>query len=438
MEKSEINVGLLGWGTVGTGVSRILVNQKHRIYQNTGLNLNLLRIAKRTLPAYRSGIDLAENCLTTDVNAIVDNPDIEIVVELIGGTTDSLELISRAMQNGKSIVTANKALIAECGADLCQLAQKQEVSLKFEASTAGGIPIIKTLRESFAGDKVESIYGIVNGTCNYILTEMQKNGRDFSEALEMAQDKGYAEEDPTLDIEGIDAAQKLTILTALAHHISVPLNQVHTEGITKITQNDIQYAQELGYAIKLLAITKLRETQIDVRVHPTLIPNNSMLANVSDAFNAVCVIGDAVGPTLFYGQGAGEMPTASAVVADIIDAARSITGNSHLSIPPAWVSKPRSDFSIGSIDDIETRYYLRLVVRDCPGVLAQIGTILGNRDISIASVIQKEPHCKDSVPLVILTHKACEANMYLARIEIDNLEVVQEKLTLIRIEEFDF
>ena len=438
MGKSEINVGLLGWGTVGTGVSRILVNQKHRIYQNTGLSLNLSKIVKRTLPAYRSGIDLAKGCLTTDASAIVDNPDIEIVVELIGGTIGSRELISRAMRNGKSIVTANKALIAECGAELFQLAQKQGVSLNFEASTAGGIPIIKTLRESFAGNKIESICGIVNGTCNYILTEMQKNGRDFSDALGMAQDKGYAEEDPTLDIEGTDAAQKLTILAALAHHISVPLNRVHTEGITKITQNDIQYAQELGYAIKLLAITKLKGTQIDVRVHPTLIPNYSMLANVSDAFNAVCVIGDAVGPTLFYGQGAGEMPTASAVVADIIDAARSIAGSSHVPTPPAWVSKPHSDFSIGSINDVETRYYLRLVVRDCPGVLAQVGAILGNQDISIASVIQKEPHCKDSVSLVILTHKACEANMRLARIEIDNLEVVQEELTLIRIEEFDF
>ena len=438
MGKSEINVGLLGWGTVGTGVSRILVNQKHWIYQNTGLSLNLSKIVKRTLPAYRSGIDLAKGCLTTDASAIVDNPDIEIVVELIGGTIGSRELISRAMRNGKSIVTANKALIAECGAELFQLAQKQGVSLNFEASTAGGIPIIKTLRESFAGNKIESICGIVNGTCNYILTEMQKNGRDFSDALGMAQDKGYAEEDPTLDIEGTDAAQKLTILAALAHHISVPLNRVHTEGITKITQNDIQYAQELGYAIKLLAITKLKGTQIDVRVHPTLIPNYSMLANVSDAFNAVCVIGDAVGPTLFYGQGAGEMPTASAVVADIIDAARSIAGSSHVPTPPAWVSKPHSDFSIGSINDVETRYYLRLVVRDCPGVLAQVGAILGNQDISIASVIQKEPHCKDSVSLVILTHKACEANMRLARIEIDNLEVVQEELTLIRIEEFDF
>ena len=438
MGKSEINVGLLGWGTVGTGVSRILVNQKHWIYQNTGLSLNLSKIVKRTLPAYRSGIDLAKGCLTTDASAIVDNPDIEIVVELIGGTIGSQELISRAMRNGKSIVTANKALIAECGAELFQLAQKQGVSLNFEASTAGGIPIIKTLRESFAGNKIESICGIVNGTCNYILTEMQKNGRDFSDALGMAQDKGYAEEDPTLDIEGTDAAQKLTILAALAHHISVPLNRVHTEGITKITQNDIQYAQELGYAIKLLAITKLKGTQIDVRVHPTLIPNYSMLANVSDAFNAVCVIGDAVGPTLFYGQGAGEMPTASAVVADIIDAARSIAGSSHVPTPPAWVSKPHSDFSIGSINDVETRYYLRLVVRDCPGVLAQVGAILGNQDISIASVIQKEPHCKDSVSLVILTHKACEANMRLARIEIDNLEVVQEELTLIRIEEFDF
>lgn len=438
MGESEINVGLLGWGTVGTGVSRILVNQKHWIYQNTGLSLNLSKIVKRTLPAYRSGIDLAKGCLTTDASAIVDNPDIEIVVELIGGTIGSQELISRAMRNGKSIVTANKALIAECGAELFQLAQKQGVSLNFEASTAGGIPIIKTLRESFAGNKIESICGIVNGTCNYILTEMQKNGRDFSDALGMAQDKGYAEEDPTLDIEGTDAAQKLTILAALAHHISVPLNRVHTEGITKITQNDIQYAQELGYAIKLLAITKLKGTQIDVRVHPTLIPNYSMLANVSDAFNAVCVIGDAVGPTLFYGQGAGEMPTASAVVADIIDAARSIVGGSHVPTPPAWVSKPHSDFSIGSINDVETRYYLRLVVRDCPGVLAQVGAILGNQDISIASVIQKEPHCKDSVSLVILTHKACEANMRLARIEIDNLEVVQEELTLIRIEEFDF
>lgn len=435
MNKSSIKVGLLGWGTVGTGVSRILLNQSDLIRQNSGVQLQLHKIVKRTLPASRDGIDLPADCLTTDAAEVVDNPEIDIVVEIIGGVTDARQLIRRALQNRKHVVTANKALLAEHGLELFQIAAEHNVSLNFEASTAGGIPIIKTLRESFAANRIHSIYGIINGTCNYILTQMHESEVDFETVLKEAQAKGYAEADPTLDVEGIDAAQKLTLLIALAYGINVPMEQVFVEGITSITQKEIQYARELGYVIKLLAIAKLQQDKVEVRVHPTLLPMRSMLANVGGAFNAVCVIGDAVGPTLFYGQGAGEMPTASAVVADIIDAAKLVRSQTQVLIPRAWLSDSEVEISVDSIDNVETRYYVRPVVLDQPGVLAQIGSILGRHQISIASVIQKEPHGEDTVSLVIVTHDAVEKNMQTAMREIDALDVVKEKSQLIRIEE---
>jgi homoserine dehydrogenase len=310
------------------------------------------------------------------------------------------------------------------------------VSLNFEASTAGGIPIIKTLQESFAGNQIHSLYGIVNGTCNYILTEMHERAVDFSEVLKAAQDMGYAEADPTLDVEGIDAAQKLILLIALAYRSSILLPELHVEGISNITQKEIQYARELGYVIKLLAIAKLTDgNRVEARVHPTLVPERSLLANVGGAFNAVCVIGDAVGPTLFYGQGAGEMPTASAVVADIIDAAKSVQQGVSTPISQAWLAGVQAEVDVCSIDDIETRYYLRFVVADRPGVLAKIGTILGNWEISIASVIQKDPHGMDTVSLVMLTHTAREKNMKAALAQIYTLEDVKGNAQLIRIEE---
>ena len=436
MDKSCINVGILGWGTVGTGVSKILTNQNSLIAKNSGTELCLKKIVKRTLPATRQGVDIPTDCLTTDPAEVVDNPDIDIVVELIGGIPTAHALIKRAIQNGKHVVTANKALLAEHGGELFQLASEHRVSLNFEASTAGGIPIIKTLQESFAGNQIRSLYGIVNGTCNYILTEMHERAVDFSDVLKVAQDKGYAEADPTLDVEGIDAAQKLILLIALAYRSSISLSQFHVEGITSITQKEIQYARELGYVIKLLAVAKLTEgNRVEARVHPTLVPEKSLLANVGGAYNAVCVIGDAVGPTLFYGQGAGEMPTASAVVADIIDAAKSVQQGVSTPISRAWLAGSQSEVSVGPIDDIETRYYLRFVVADRPGVLAKIGTILGKWQISIASVIQKDPHGMETVSLVMLTHKAQEKNMKAALAEIYTLDDVKDEAQLIRIEE---
>ncbi|RKU09219.1 homoserine dehydrogenase [Candidatus Poribacteria bacterium] len=436
VDKSCINVGILGWGTVGTGVSKILINQNTLISKNSGIQLYLKKVVKRTLPASREGIELPTDCLTTDPVEVVDNPEIDIVVELIGGVPEAHSLITRAIQNGKHVVTANKALLAEHGGELFQLAQKHQVSLNFEASTAGGIPIIKTLQESFTANQIQSIYGIVNGTCNYMLTEMNERGVDFADVLADAQEKGYAEADPTLDIEGIDAAQKLTLLIALAYGVNLSVDQFHVEGITDISQKEIQYAHELGYVIKLLAIAKLTDdNRVEARVHPTLLPERSLLANVGGAFNAVCVIGSAVGPTLFYGQGAGEMPTASAVVADIIDAAKSIQGGVSSPISQAWLANSQTEITVCSIDDIETRYYLRFVVIDRPGVLANIGSILGNHNISIASVIQKEPHGTDTVSLMMLTHQAREKNMKTALEQIYTLEVVKGDAKLIRIEE---
>jgi homoserine dehydrogenase len=436
VDKSYINVGILGWGTVGTGVSKILLNQNALIAKNSGIELSLKKIVKRTLPATRDGVELPVDCLTTNPAEVVDNPDIDIVVELIGGVTEAHTLISRAIQNGKHVVTANKALLAEHGGELFQLASEHQVSLNFEASTAGGIPIIKTLQESFAGNQIHSLYGIVNGTCNYILTEMHERGVDFSDILKAAQDKGYAEADPTFDVEGIDAAHKLTLLTSLAYGFAMPMDGVYTEGITHITPNEIQYASELGYVIKLLAIAKLNQGRVETRVHPTLVPVRSMLANVGGAFNTVCVIGDAVGPTLFYGQGAGEMPTASAVVADIIDAAKSISGKVRSQVPRGWLSGSQANISLCPIDDVQTRYYVRLVVLDQPGVLAQISNILGEHRISIASVIQKERHeIDDTASIVIITHTAVEKNMQTAIKEIDTLGVVKGTSRLIRIEE---
>jgi homoserine dehydrogenase len=286
VDKSSVNVGLLGWGTVGTGVSKILLGQSGLISQNAGVELQLKKIAKRTLPALRDGIDLPDDCLTTDPSEVVDNPGIDIVVELIGGVTDSRDLISKAIRNGKHVVTANKALLAEHGGELFRLADENRVSLNFEASTAGGIPIIKTLRESFAANRIQSLYGIINGTCNYILSQMHEGGVDFEVVLKEAQAKGYAEADPTLDIEGHDAAQKLLLLTALAYGMNTPSEHIHVEGITKIAQQDIQYARELGYVIKLLAIGKLSSAKrVEVRVHPTLLPMQSLLANASAALS---------------------------------------------------------------------------------------------------------------------------------------------------------
>lgn len=440
MEKSEVNVGLLGWGTVGKSVSKILLSQHQNILKKSGINLNLTRIAKRTMPVEGEGegIDLPNNCLTTDPSEVVNGSGIDVVVELIGGVDTAFDLVTQAMENGKHVVTANKALLAERGAELFQLANQKGVFLGFEASTAGGIPIIKALRESFSGNQIQSMHGIINGTCNYILTQMHDQMTSFDVALASAQEKGYAEADPTLDIEGIDAAHKLSILSSLAYSTYLPFDKIYVEGITKITDKEIQYAREFGYVIKLLAIAKMTDSGIEARVHPALIPERSILANVSGAFNGVYLVGDAVGPTLFYGQGAGGMPTASAVVADIIEASQAAAGGLVNLKTGGWIKEESSGVEISSIAEVKTRYYMRLVVRDQPSVLAEIGQALGDCQISIAAVTQKAPQTCDTVSLVIITHKALEKNMDLAREKLSNLEVVGDDFTVIRIEELDF
>ena len=440
MEKSEVNVGLLGWGTVGKSVSKILLSQHQNILKKSGINLNLTRIAKRTMPVEGEGegIDLPNNCLTTDPSEVVNGSGIDVVVELIGGVDTAFDLVTQAMENGKHVVTANKALLAERGAELFQLANQKGVFLGFEASTAGGIPIIKALRESFSGNQIQSMHGIINGTCNYILTQMHEQMTSFDVALASAQEKGYAEADPTLDIEGIDAAHKLSILSSLAYSTYLPFDKIYVEGITKITDKEIQYAREFGYVIKLLAIAKMTDSGIEARVHPALIPERSILANVSGAFNGVYLVGDAVGPTLFYGQGAGGMPTASAVVADIIEASQAAAGGLVNLKTGGWIKEESSGVEISSIAEVKTRYYMRLVVRDQPSVLAEIGQALGDCQISIAAVTQKAPQTCDTVSLVIITHKALEKNMDLAREKLSNLEVVGDDFTVIRIEELDF
>ena len=438
MEKSEVNVGLLGWGTVGKSVSKILLSQHQNILKKSGINLNLTRIAKRTMPVEGEGIDLPNNCLTTDPSEVVNGSGIDVVVELIGGVDTAFDLVTQAMENGKHVVTANKALLAERGAELFQLANQKGVFLGFEASTAGGIPIIKALRESFSGNQIQSMHGIINGTCNYILTQMHDQMTSFDVALASAQEKGYAEADPTLDIEGIDAAHKLSILSSLAYSTYLPFDKIYVEGITKITDKEIQYAREFGYVIKLLAIAKMTDSGIEARVHPALIPERSILANVSGAFNGVYLVGDAVGPTLFYGQGAGGMPTASAVVADIIEASQAAAGGLVNLKTGGWIKEESSGVEISSIAEVKTRYYMRLVVRDQPSVLAEIGQALGDCQISIAAVTQKAPQTCETVSLVIITHKALEKNMDLAREKLSNLEVVGDDFTVIRIEELDF
>ena len=438
MEKSEVNVGLLGWGTVGKSVSKILLSQRKNILKKSGVNLNLTKIAKRTMPVEGQDIDLPNNCLTTDPSEVVNGSGIDVVVELIGGVDTAFDLVTQAIENGKHVVTANKALLAERGAELFKLANQKGVFLGFEASTAGGIPIIKALRESFSGNQIQSMHGIINGTCNYILTQMHEQMTSFNVALASAQEKGYAEADPTLDIEGIDAAHKLSILSSLAYSTYLPFDKIYVEGITKITDKEIQYAKEFGYVIKLLAIAKMTDSGIEARVHPALIPERSILANVSDAFNGVYLVGDAVGPTLFYGQGAGGMPTASAVVADIIEAGQTAVGGLVNLKTGGWTKEESSEVEISSIAEVKTRYYMRLVVRDQPSVLAEIGQALGDCQISIAAVTQKDSQACDTVSLVIITHKALEKNMDLAREKLSKLEVVEDDFTVIRIEELDF
>ncbi|MSQ89505.1 MAG: homoserine dehydrogenase [Betaproteobacteria bacterium] len=431
-----INAGLLGIGTVGGGTWEVLNRNADEIQRRAGRAIRISRVADKDLKKAQSLVN-GKAKITSDAYEVVRAKDIDIVIELIGGTSIAKDLVLEAIRNGKQVVTANKALLATHGNEIFAAAQKKGVMVAFEASVAGGIPIIKALREGLAANRIEWIAGIINGTSNFILTEMRDKGLPFAAVLKEAQKKGYAETDPAFDIEGVDAAHKLTILSALAFGIPMQFSKAYTEGISKLTQEDIRYAGELGYRIKLLGITKRTDQGIELRVHPTLIPARRLIANVEGVMNAILVKGDVVGPTLYYGAGAGSLPTASAVVADLVDVTRLITADPqqrvpHLAFQPDRLAKD----PILPMGEVETACYLRMRVQDRPGVLADVSRILADSKISIGAMVQKEPGEGESrVDIVMLTHRAIEKNVDAAMAKIEKLPTVLGKVTRIRLEE---
>jgi homoserine dehydrogenase len=431
-----INVGLLGIGTVGGGTWDVLSRNADEIQRRAGRAIGITMVADKAV-AHAKKITGGKAKVVADGFAVVKDKGIDIVVELIGGYTIAKALVLEAIRNGKHVVTANKALLATHGNEIFAAAQKQGVMVAFEASVGGGIPIIKALREGLAANRIEWIAGIINGTSNFILSEMRDKGIAFAAALQDAQKRGYAEADPTFDIEGVDAAHKLTILSALAFGIPMQFKRAYTEGISRLTQMDIRYAEELGYRIKLLGITKRVKKGIELRVHPTLVPTRRLIANVEGVMNGILVKGDAVGPTLYYGAGAGSQPTASAVVADLVDVTRLITADPehrvpHLAFQPDRLSKEK----ILKVEQVETSYYLRMRVTDKPGVLADITRILADSRISIDAMVQKEPEKGESrVDIVLLTHLALEKNVDRAIAKIEKLSTVVGSVTRIRLEE---
>ena len=430
-----VKIGILGLGTVGSGTVNVLSRNAAEITRRAGREIRIVHASARDLNKPR-------NCptegirLTQDPFEVVNNPELDVVIELIGGYEPARELVLKAIANGKHVVTANKAMIAVHGNEIFERAQQQGVMVAFEAAVAGGIPIIKTIREGLAGNRIEWVAGIINGTGNFILTEMREHGRDFADVLAEAQRLGYAEADPSFDVEGIDAAHKLTILAAIAFGVPLQFARAYTEGITRITRLDVAYAGELGYRIKHLGIARRTEQGVELRVHPTLIPARRLIANVDGVMNAVLVKGDAVGPTMYYGAGAGAEPTASAVVADVVDVVRTLTTDPNNRVPHlAFQPDALSDLPILDMDEVETSYYLRMQARDRPGVLADITRILGDQGISIEAIIQKEPAAGESeVPIIMLTHRVREKYMNAAIARIEDLSTINGRVMRIRLE----
>ena len=431
----SVKIGVLGLGTVGSGTVNVLRRNIKEITRRAGRDIEISRAADRDF-------DTPKNCntdgiaLTMDAHDIVCDPEIQVVVELIGGTGIARELVLEAIANGKHVVTANKALIALHGNELFARAQEKGVTIAFEAAVAGGIPIIKAMREGLAANRIEWLAGIINGTGNFILTEMRDKGRDFADVLTEAQALGYAEADPTFDVEGIDAAHKLTIMASIAFGIPLQFDKAYTEGISKIAQEDVKYASELGYRIKHLGIAKKTAQGVELRVHPTLIPQRRLLANVDGVMNAVLVKGDAVGPTLYYGAGAGSEATASAVVADIVDVVRALTTDPENRVPHlAFQPDALADTPILSMSEVVTSYYLRIHTEDKPGVLADITRILGDQGISIEAILQKQPEDHNgNVPIIMLTQEIAEKNMDAAIAQIEALNTVNDSVMRIRME----
>ena len=430
-----INVGLLGIGTVGGGTFEVLTRNQEEITRRAGRGIVIRTVADKDLKRARKLVGKAAR-ITDEAFKVVSDPDIDIVIELIGGTRIARELVMAAIKNGKHVVTANKALLANYGNEIFAAARKHGVMVAFEAAVAGGIPIIKALREGLTANRIEWIAGIINGTSNFILSEMREKGSSFESVLAEAQRLGYAEADPTFDIEGVDAAHKLTIIAAISFGIPMRFKDAYTEGISKLTAADIRYAEELGYRIKLLGITRRTAKGIELRVHPTLIPARRLIANVEGVMNAILVKGDAVGPTLYYGAGAGAYPTASAVIADLVDVTRMHTADPenrvpHLAFQPDRMSK----LPILPMAEVETSYYLRMRVHDKPGVLADITRILAKGSISIDAMVQKEPSAGEAhADIIMLTHQTVEKRINSAIAAIEKLRVVVGKVTRIRME----
>jgi len=427
----NINVGIIGFGTVGSGVIDALTKKRSYLNKRLGASVNIVKVCDKDLRKRRP-VKVNRNLLTRDSNDILNNPNIDIVVELIGGIHPAYEIISRALDNGKHVVTANKALLALKKKSLFEKALHNNVQLRFEASVAGGVPIIKALREGLVANRVNSIYGIINGTCNYILSEMTNSGIDFDSALKGAQKKGYAEKLPAMDISGLDSAHKIAILASLSFGMDVKLSDMHIEGISEITDADIKYAAEWGYLIKLLAIAKATPKGLEVRVHPTLVPKRHPLASVDRNFNAIFLNTDMLGDSLFYGKGAGSIPTASAVISDIIDISRDIIGDSSRYVPGiVYDDKVKQ---INKKDDFSSSYYIRFSAIDKPGVLARISKILSEFNISIAFVSQEARREERIVPIVMMTHLARERDLSRALKTIDRLSFIRRKSVVIRSE----
>ena len=432
---TPVKIGILGLGTVGCGTIDVLRRNADEISRRAGRSIEVVQACVQDLhkkrPVNLDGIEIV-----SDLYQVIANESIDIIVELIGGTDVAFQAAQATLNSGKHLVTANKAVIALHGNDIFKLASQQHRLVGFEAAVAGGIPIIKAIRESLAGNRIQSIVGIINGTCNFILSEMRDKGSSFSEVLIQAQQLGYAESCPDFDVKGIDAAHKLTILASVAFGIPLQFDKVYVEGITELDNRDIAYAEEFGYRVKHLGICKHLGNRVELRVHPALVPQSRLLANVGGVMNAVVVTGDAAGPTLYYGAGAGADPTASAVVGDLVEIVRTMTTDPESRVPHlAFQADALSDIPIATMDNIKTAYYLRLMATDKPGVLARLTRILADYDISIEAVLQKEPDAKNVlVPVALLTHEVQEKNIIQALAEIEALDDIPEKIIKIRLE----
>ncbi|MEH6357527.1 MAG: homoserine dehydrogenase [Pseudomonadales bacterium] len=427
-----VNVGICGLGTVGGGTFNVLKRNAKEISRRAGRDIVVSHVGMRQT---KPGFDFEGCSISNDIFDVARDPEVDVVCELIGGYDIAFELVMTAIENGKHVVTANKALIAERGNEIFAAAKAKGVVVAYEAAVAGGIPIIKAVREGFSGNKINWLAGIINGTGNFILTEMRDKGRSFGDVLKEAQELGYAEADPTFDVEGIDACHKLTILSSIAFGIPLQFEKAYTEGISEITAQDVTYAEELGYRIKHLGISKRTDKGIELRVHPTLVPETRLLANVDGVMNAIVVHGDAVGPTLHYGAGAGAEPTASAVVADIVDVVRALDLSDIQRVPPLGFHTQQTDTPILPIDAIESAYYLRLQVEDRAGVMAEVATILGEQDISMEAILQKEPQqIGGEASIILLTRKVLESNMNSAINAIEALDSTRGKIMRIRVE----